>query len=468
MPRLLLINPANQHKGLGNLRSTSWPPLNLPYIAALTPDHYDIEIIDENIESFAFKPADIVGITAYTSTVAKGYEIALLYRSKGITTIMGGIHVSMMPDEALNYCDAVVIGEAEDVWAKLLADFEAGKLQPRYQGKWIDLKNLAVPRRDILRTDYYKWGSIQTSRGCPLSCSFCSVTAFNGKRFRRRDLHDVIEELRQIPQKKVLLADDNFIGHSNEDKAWAKAFFTRVREAGIKKYFFAQGSLQFGEDQELIKLAARAGLKVLFIGLESVNPESLKTYNKSLNLKRLANNAYDENITRIRKGGIAVLGAFLLGSDDDALASFDTTLQFIRSSHIDIIQITKPTPLPGTAFWDQLTGDGRILRTDFPQDWDDYRLTKMVYKPAQMSIEDVYAGFTYVKKTFFSWPETVKRTLSTLLTTKDLVATIMAYKFNQSYRKAFMESEHYKVYNRPGLEERFRSYYTLSANEQNE
>jgi len=457
MPRLLLINPSNEHKGLGNTRATSWPPLNLPYIAALTPDHYDIEVIDENIEPFTFKEADIVGITAYTSSVTRGYEIARMYHGKGIPTIMGGIHVSMLPDEALNYCDAVVIGEAEGVWAKVLADFEAGKLQQRYEGNWTDLENLPIPRRDILRTDFYKWGSIQTSRGCPLNCFFCSVTAFNGRRFRRRNLDDVIEELFQIPQKNVLLADDNFIGHSDEDKAWAKSFFIRVRKEGIKKHFFAQGSLQFGEDQELIELAARAGLKVLFIGIESVNPDSLKTYNKSLNLKRLLNNKYDEHITKIRKGGIAVLGAFLLGNDDDSLPSFDSTLRFIKSSHIDIIQITKPTPLPGTVFWDQLSDDGRIVRTDFPRDWEDYRLTKMVYKPAKMSIEDVYEGFTYVKKSYFSWQETVKRNLSTLFTTKNVVTTIMAYKFNQSYRKAFMESEHFKSYNRPGLEKKFRS-----------
>lgn len=456
MPRLLLINPSNEHKGLGNTRSTSWPPLNLPYIAALTPKHYDIEVIDENIEPFTYKDADIVGITAYTSSVTRGYEIARTYREKGIPTIMGGIHVSMLPDEALEYCDTVVIGEAEGVWAKVLEDFEAGKLQQRYQGEWIDLYDLPIPRRDILRSNFYKWGSIQTSRGCPLNCSFCSVTAFNGKRFRRRSLDDIIEELSQIPQKFVMLTDDNIIGHSEEDKAWAKSFFTRVRKEGIKKYFFAQSSIQFGEDEELIKLAAKAGMKVLFVGIESINPDSLKSYNKSLNLKRLLNDKYFEHISNIRKGGIAVLGAFLLGNDDDTIPSFDSTLRFIRTAHIDIIQVTKPTPLPGTTFWNQLADEGRILKTDFPRDWEEYRLTKMVYKPAKMTIEDVYEGFTYVKKGYFCWPETVKRTLSTLFTTKSVTTTIMAYKFNQSYRKAFVESEHFKVYNQPGFEKRFK------------
>ena len=134
MPKLLLINPSNVHKGLGNLRSTAWPPLNLPYIVALTSDHYEIEVIDENIMPFEFKEADIIGITSYTSQVNRGYQIAKMYREKGIKTIMGGIHVSMMPEEALKYCDSVVIGEAETVWAKVLKDFETGELKKIYKG----------------------------------------------------------------------------------------------------------------------------------------------------------------------------------------------------------------------------------------------------------------------------------------------------------------------------------------------
>lgn len=456
MPTLLLINPSNEHKGLGNLRSTAWPPLNLPYIAALTPKHYTVKVIDENIEPFRFIEADIVGITAYTSSVTRGYEIAGMYRDKGITTVMGGIHVSMLPDEALNYCDAVVIGEAEGVWQQVIDDFENKKLEKRYYGAWTDLKDLPIPRRNVLRTDLYTWGSIQTSRGCPMNCSFCSVTAFNGRRYRRRNLNDVIEELAQIPQKNVMLTDDNIIGHTDDDKEWAKVFFTMIKEKKIKKNFFAQASIQFGEDQELIRLAARGGLKVLFIGIESVNPESLKSYNKSLNLKRLLNDKYQNHILNIRKNGIAVLGAFLLGNDFDSLSSFDITLQFIKDSHIDIVQITKPTPLPGTQFWEELSRDNRILSHNFPKDWENYRLTKMVFKPERMSIEDVYQGFTYLKKTYFSHFETVKRTLSTLLTTKNITTTVMAYKFNQSYRKAFLESEHYRIYNKPGLEKKFQ------------
>jgi len=131
MPRLLLINPSNSHKGLGNIRATSWPPLNLPYIAAVTPSHYQIDIIDENIEPFEYREADILGITAYTASAYRAYQIAKIYREKGIPTVMGGIHASMLPEEALAYCDAVVIGEAEGIWPKVLEDFETGKLKKK-------------------------------------------------------------------------------------------------------------------------------------------------------------------------------------------------------------------------------------------------------------------------------------------------------------------------------------------------
>jgi len=455
MPRLLLINPSNMHKGLGNIRATAWPPLNLPYLAAVTPNHYHIEVLDENIEPFEFREADIVGITAYTASVYRAYQIAQIYRKHGIPTVMGGIHVSMVPEEAANYCDAVVIGEAESIWPKVLEDFEAGKLQKQYKGTWTNLENLPLPRRDILRNPYYQWGSIQTSRGCPMNCTFCSVTAFNGRRFRRRPLDAVIEELEQIPQNKVMITDDNIIGFGEEDLEWTRVFFSRILEKGIKKIFFAQSSILLGEDPELMRIASKAGLKIVFIGMESINPKALKSYKKSINLNRLQQDRYLELVNRIRKGGIAFLGAFVLGSDEDNRSSFHQTLNFINSSHIDVLQITKPTPLPGTQLWETLQKKNRILNKDFPKAWDDYRLTKMVFKPAQISIEEVYMGFTYLRKTYYSFWETIKRTFYTLIDTKSLIATIIAYKYNDSYCRAFRISEHYRQYKNTNLKKIF-------------
>lgn len=455
MPRLLLINPSTTQKVLGNISATAFPPLNIPYLAAVTPNHYQIEVLDENIEPFEFKKADIVGITAYTASVYRAYQIAQIYRKQGIPTVMGGIHVSMMPEEALHYCDTVVIGEAENIWPKVLEDFESGKLKKQYEGAWADLKNLPFPRRDILRNPYYQWGSIQTSRGCPMNCTFCSVTAFNGRRFRRRPLELVIEELEQIPQKRILLVDDNILGHGVRDLEWTRSFFSRILEKNIKKIFFAQTSILFGEDPELVRLAARAGLKVIFVGMESISQKTLQSYGKDINLKLLKNNQYKELITRIRKEGIAFLGAFILGSDEDDQSVFHSTLKFIKSSHIDVIQVTKPTPLPGTQLWETLQKENRILNQDFPKAWNNYRFSTILFKPKQMSIKDVYMGFTYLRKTYYSFWTTIKRTLFTFFATKSLTATIIAYKFNASYRKAFRISEHYNSYKNINLKKKF-------------
>ena len=460
MPRLLLINPSNIRKHLGSTPETAWPPLHLPYLAAVTPRHYKIEVIDENIESFQPREADIVGITAYTSSIYRAYQIAQIYRKKGIPTVMGGVHVSMMPEEARLFCDTVVIGEAETIWPKVLEDFESNSLEKQYRGSWANLETLPIPRRDILNP-YYRWGSIQTSRGCPMNCSFCSVTAFNGRRFRRRPLDSVIEELEQIPQKWVSLNDDNIIGYGKQDLEWAHAFFSRILEKGIKKSFFAQASIHFGENRELVRLAAKSGLKIVFTGIESVNPKTLQGYRKGINLEFLHQGRYKELIARIRKEGIILYAGFVLGSDDDVRSVFHSTLQFTQSSHIDILQASKLTPLPGTQLWEAMQKEGRILNQDFPKAWDDFRFSRLVFKPAQMSIEEAYEGFTYLRKAYYSFWETAKRTLSTLLSTKSLTSTFLAFKINAFYRKVYRNSEHYRLYNRPDLKKKFRPQHVL-------
>ena len=244
-----------------------------------------------------------------------------------------------------------------------------------------------------------------------------------------------------------MLVDDNIIGHGKKDLEWTRDFFSRIIDKNIKKIFFAQTSILFGEDPELVRLAARAGLKIVFVGMESINPNTLKSYGKSINLKQLQQNRYKELIARIRNEGIAFLGAFVLGGDEDNLSVFHSTLKFIKSSHIDVIQVTKPTPLPGTQLWENLQKENRILNQDFPQAWDDYRLTKMVFKPIQMSIENVYMGFTYLRKAYYSFWETIKRTLSTFFATKSLTLTVVNYKFRIFFQKASRNSKQYQRYN---------------------
>ena len=252
-----------------------------------------------------------------------------------------------------------------------------------------------------------------------------------------------------------MITDDNIIGHGKADLEWTRNFFLRILEKGIKKIFFAQSSIIFGEDPELIRLASRAGLKIVFIGMESINPETLKSYGKNINLKRLQQSRYQELINRIRKGGIAFLGAFVLGSDEDYLSVFDSTLKFIKSSHIDVLQITKPTPLPGTQLRKMLQKEKRLFKQDLPKAWNDYRFSRLHFEPAHMSIEEVYEEYACIKENYFTFWETLKRTFYTLFDTKSLIASILAYKFNSSYCKAFKNSEHYRKYKNINLKKKF-------------
>jgi radical SAM superfamily enzyme YgiQ (UPF0313 family) len=456
MKKLLLINPAKQAAGLGAHRSTTMPPLALAYIAALTPkDRYDIKIIDENIEGLSFPDADLVGITSYTAHVCRAYEIAKVYRSRNIPVVIGGIHVSMLPEEALEFCDAVVIGEAESIWSKVLEDFENGRLFGKYYGEQIKLANIPVPDRSYLKNDHYFWGSIQTSRGCPMDCSFCSVTKFNGRRFRRRPVIDVINELSEINSKYILILDDNILGYS--DKSWLYEFFKAIIRRGIKKYFYAQTSMQFGEDPKLVKLAYKAGLRVVLTGIESINPLSLELFNKKLNSIYFQKFKYPELIKNIRKNGVAIIGCFMIGSDKDDINIFHSTLDFINKYHIDILQITKPTPLPGTKFFNDLEKNKRIIDNDYPAAWRNYRFTRLVFKPKNLDIQDVYDGVFYMKKQYYGFFSSIKRYINTLIDTKSFSTTFTCFMINKSYKHAWLSSELFKKYSYKELSAKFKN-----------
>lgn len=463
MYTLVLISPIERKTSLGAYKSTSIAPLSLAYIAALTPeDKYRIIIIDERIEPVTYPDADLVGITSYTAHIRRSYQVACEYRKRGVPVVMGGIHASTMPDEALQYCDSVVVGEAEDVWSRVLEDFEHRRLQREYVARRLPLDNMPFPKRQYLQNNRYLWGTIQTSRGCPMDCSFCSVTMFNGRDFRRRRVEDVIRELSEIRQKFVMILDDNILGYEGKDsrdkpigKAWLREFFEAVIKKGIKKYFHVQASMKFGEDVELLRLAYRAGVRVVLIGIESIEVNSLNTYHKNLNASYARRDRFLELITNIRKSGIVVIGCFILGCDTDTTPSFGRTMAFVRESGIDIVQVTKPTPLPGTRFYRELQEQNRILDTRYPDAWKDYTFTRMLFKPRDLEIEDVYEGIHYIKKNFYALPEKIKRFFRTLIDTKSLSSTLIMQVINHTYEKSFFDSELYRDYDMRRLEKKF-------------
>ena len=431
--KLLLVNPVNPRRvGLTVNPSSRFQPLGLGIIAALTPHDWKVEIVDENFEPFRFQEADLVGLTAFTANITRAYEISDLYRKKGIPTVLGGIHASMCPEEALRYADAIVIGEAESVWANVISDLEAGKMQGVYKGDWLDLQEMPRPRRDLFNP-HYMFGSVQTSRGCPMNCEFCSVTVFNGHKYRKRPVELVLDELQTIPQKMVFFVDDNIIGFGKEDEERAIALFKGMVKRGIKKDWFCQASINFANNEEVLEYAAKSGCRMVFLGLEAEKTDALEEVNKRLNLK-IGVDAYEETFRRINQHGIAVLGAFIYGMDGDTPEKLRQRTDYILRSGIDVMQVTYLTPLPGTRTFNKLKDEDRLLYTDFPSDWVHYDMTEVTYKPLSMSPEKLSRIMQENTRRLYSRWAIRRKFIKTWCATKSFTTAMWAYSSNNNYR----------------------------------
>lgn len=438
--KLVLINPVDRNRaGLSVNLSSRFPPLGLGIIAALTSDNWDVTIIDENFEPFVYREADLVGLTAFTASVVRAYEIARCYRERGIPTILGGIHASMLPHEALQYVDTVVIGEAEGVWPKVIADFEVEKLKRMYRGTWLELKDIPMPRHDLFHAGYM-FDSIQTSRGCPMNCEFCSVTAFNGHRYRQRPIHEVLDELEAIPRKKVFFIDDNIIGYGREAAERAIRLFKGIIERGIKKDWMCQASMNFADNDDVLAYAAMSGCRMVVLGIEAENIGALSEVNKKLNL-RIGTDVYRETFRRINRHGIAVIGAFIFGMDCDTPEALRRRTEYILKSEIDIMQTTYLTPLPGTRLFDRLKADGRLFYTDFPADWVHYDMTEVIHRPLMMTPHELQKTMAESNYRLYNSKSLFCKFIKTLLATRNLVTASWAYFSNRNYRNvAFSQS----------------------------
>jgi len=441
--KLVLVNPVNPVRtGLTVNKGSRFPPLGLGIVAALTPDHWHVELIDENWEPFAYRDADLVGITAFTAAANRAYEIAALYREKGVPVVMGGIHASMCTDEALRFVDAVVVGEAEGTWPQVIADAEAGQLQGVYRSQTRNLVGLVQPRRDLFHPDYI-FASVQTSRGCPMDCEFCSVTAFNGHRYRRRPPEEVLDELATIPQKMLFFVDDNIIGYGKRAREQALALFRGMVERKIDKMWFCQASLNIAdpENKEVLHWAARAGCKMIFLGLEAEDVDALTQVNKQLNLKRGVD-AYTQTFRNIHQAGIAVLGAFIFGMDGDTPQKLRQRADYMMRSGVDVMQTTYLTPLPGTRLFEQYRNAGRLLYTDFPTDWEHYDMTEVTHQPSAMSPTALHQAMTTANRRMYRWPTLISKATRALIATRDPMVAMFTWHSNLSYRNvAFSDSQ---------------------------
>lgn len=388
--RLMLVNPFDPSRcGYAKARNFSYPPLSLEMLAGMTPDDWDLELVDEKWESFTARQADLVALTAFTNGANRAYEIAAAYRKEHVPVVMGGVHASVCPEEALRFVDSVVIGEAESVWAQVLEDCLRGRLQPTYQGPPSNLLGLPLPRRD-LSDARMSTALVQTSRGCPMDCDFCTVAALNGRSYRRRPVEEVLDELATIRKRRVFFADDNLLGYSARDRQAALELFQGMVARRFRFEWGCQASVNFGDDEELLEWAARAKCRLVFIGFESDESEALTAINKPLNLKHSAEH-YVPLVRRIHRAGIVVFGSFIFGLDSETPETLRQRLESLLAGNVDVVQVTVLTPFPGTRLFQRLQQQGRLLCGDFPRDWDHYDGNHLVHQPLHLTPAELRA-----------------------------------------------------------------------------
>jgi radical SAM superfamily enzyme YgiQ (UPF0313 family) len=373
--KLILINPRNKVSLYGDYL---WEPLAFGYVAAATPSHWEVELIDEQCEGardYSNVQADLVGLTAFTTQATRAYEIAGQFRARGIPVIMGGIHASLVSEEASQYVDSLFFGECEGKWADVIADMDAGRgLAPKYDGGTTG-GGLLHPDRRVFQKYNYEYVSAQTSRGCPMDCSFCSVTVFNGRLFRMREVADMVDELRTIPERDIIFVDDDLNGFSRKAKERCMDLFRAMAEANLNKQWITQVTINFGDDDELPRLARASGCAGVFIGLEATDKASLALIRKDGTSQRRGISYYRENVDRIRRQGIGVVGSFILGLDTQPMDTVvSDILRFAEEADLDGLNPTIITPLPGTRDYKKYDAEGRILFKNYPQDWEKYTL----------------------------------------------------------------------------------------------
>ncbi len=438
--KLLLINPVNQRrKGLRMRNLSTYPPLNLAIIAGLTPTTWDVKILDENFETFQFEEADLVGFTSFTSTCARAYELAAIFRQRNIKTVMGGIHASMLPEEALNYMDSVVVGEAESIWHQVIEDAENNSLQKIYKGELVELGGKPMPRHDLLSKEY-SFSSIQTTRGCPMQCDFCSVSTFNGCQYRFRPIHEVLDELEHMPTKLVFFCDDNIIGYGKKGQERAIALFKGIVERGIKMEWAGQVSLNFADNEEVLKWAALSGCRIVLIGIESEKAEQLKEAGKKLNL-HMGVDAYAKVFKKIHRYGINVLGAFIFGLDSDTKQSLYDRAEYILKSSVDAWQTTILTPLPGTGLYNRLKAENRIVNTNYPADWSHYDFSEPVIVPKNMSTQELAVTIKDIWLKLYNRKTVRKKFRRSLWNLRSMKKAMWGYVSNYNYYCLFFEKE---------------------------
>ncbi|KAF1084307.1 Radical SAM superfamily protein [Sporotomaculum syntrophicum] len=375
------------------------PSLSLLVLAALTPKEHSVIIEDENANPLHLEDSpDLIGITVNVDTSNRAYQIAEYYRKKKVPVIVGGIHVSANPEEALQFADAVCIGEAENVWLQILTDVSIGQLKPKYYSMTMaDPGKIPIPRWSLIPSRKYLYTNIiVASRGCPFKCEFCYNSCdYVHHQYRNRPIANVVEEIKLLKTKHVMFIDDNLIG----DIAWTRAFLKEIKPLGLK--WNAAVSANLINHLDLLDQMHESGCQSLFIGFESINEQSVQSVQKFQNKRQ----NYESLIDELHKRGIMVNASLVFGFDYDSPQVFQNTLDWLVKNKVETMTSHILTPYPGTVLYQRFFAEGRII--DF--NLSHYNTSNVVFTPKQMTQEDLLKGYLWIYKEFYSFKNIFKR-----------------------------------------------------------
>ncbi len=404
--RLLIIQPTHYYapsdRRLHKTRKRALMPLTLPYLAALTPKEWEVILVDEQLQDIDFDMrADVVAITTWTINSLRAYEIADRFRERGIPVIMGGPHVFFHVEEALQHSDAVCVGEGEGVWERMLNDCASGRLKKVYKADaFHNMKGLPFPRYDLVRNrgkyGLIKTYSVQTSRGCPFRCEFCSERYYLGTSYRYRPVEEVVEEIKRIGARYIFFADSNFAGKVSHTMELMEALIP------LKIRWSTLWSVYLCKNNEVMDLAKRSGLLHVNIGMESIDMDTLRDMNKRANKVQ----EYREILENLRKRGISYSLNFIFGWDTEKPSIFDATLQFLMDNRVPVAYFNILTPHKGTPLYDRMKEEGRIINIDDIGRWPGI---KCYIRPAYCAPEELEDYVKWMYKRFYSVTSIIKR-----------------------------------------------------------
>lgn len=425
-PRTLLLITASspEIQRVRRSRVLNFQQVTMPYLAAFVPPHWTVRHLDEAAAAIDFNAqADLVAITFHTPSAPHAYDVADRFRQRGVVVVLGGPHVTLLPDEAQMHADVIFIGEAESHWPRFLAQFESGYYDTRYCcTEPPALDQAPMSRHDLFHRHDHTDGALFATRGCVHRCDFCSVAVMYNSRLRKRPVEVVAREYASFGGRVIILWDDNIAA----DIAYAKKLFRAL--APYRKWWSAQASIHAAEDDEFLELAARSGCKQLFIGLESVTQASVNDVSKGFNRV----DEYAQAIERIHAHHIAVQAGIVFGFDHDTEVVFKETLDLLENSGVQNATFNILTPFPGTRLYQRLDAEGRILT----RDWSKYNSrTDVVFKPRLMSPEALLAGYRYANARFYSWNSICRRIFRSPVQLSWTLPLNIAYAFALRYRR---------------------------------